>query len=135
MPNNDFQRRLDETLDFSSLASDPYGKSYEELEGIARSIERKLTEGQEESIKVDIVPGFHANMGQQLRVIVRIPAKQFQDTLFRAYIPEMGMPIYLDLYGEEPERCEDFQELQGKVLDFLGRIKERIASYRNYARP
>ena len=74
-------------------------------------------------------------MGQQLRVNIRIPSKDFRDTLFRAYIPLDGLPILLDLYGEEPERCSDFQELQHKVLEFLLRLKDRMASYRDYARP
>jgi hypothetical protein len=131
-----FDRELDQALDFSTPASAPYGQSYEALKQIAGSIERKLNDGlQGTPIKVEIEPGFQARMGQQLRVNVRIPSKQFRDTLFRAYIPDDGVPIYLDLYGEEPERCSNSQELQEKILDFLRRIKERMASYRDYARP
>jgi hypothetical protein len=130
-----FDRQLDQRLDFSTVASDPYGQSYEALKQIAGSIERKLNDGLPESpIKVEIEPGFQANMGQQLRVNIRIPTKQFRDTLFRAYIPVDGMPILLDLYGEEPEKCSDPQELQDKVLEFLLRLKDRMASYRDYAR-
>lgn len=130
----DFDSQLNQALDFSTTANAPYGQSYEELKQIAGSIERKLNDGlQGTPIKVEIEPGLQATMGQQLRVNVRIPSKQFRDTLFRAYIPEDGFPIQLDLYGEEPERCDDAQQLQEKVLDFLKRVKERMASYRDYA--
>jgi hypothetical protein len=61
--------------------------------------------------------------------------KQFRDTLFRAYIPVGGLPIYLDLGGEEPVKCESIEQLQNCVLDFLKMIKDRMASYRDYARP
>lgn len=136
MPAGNFDSRLDQAIDFSAAASDPYGQSYEALKQIADSLQRKLNQGfPAEAIKVEIEPGFQANMGQQLRVNVRIPDKNFRDTLFRAYIPQDGVPIYLDLYGEEPDRCDSEQELQEKVLDFLRRIRERMTSYRDYARP
>ena len=136
MSTESFEHQLNQAIDFSTIASDPYGKSYEELKQIAGSIERKLNDGLLGApIKVEIEPGFQASSGQQLRVNVRIPSKQFRDTLFRAYIPADGMPITLDLYGEEPERCGDLEELQQKVLDFLLRLKDRMASYRDYARP
>lgn len=132
----EFDRQLDQAIDFSTSASDPYGQSYEALKQISGSIERKLNDGlQGAPIRLEVEPGFQASMGQQLRVNVRIPSKQFRDTLFRAYIPVDGVPIYLDLYGEEPERCGNLQDLQENILDFLRRIKERMASYRDYAQP
>ncbi len=135
MSVDSFDRQLDKALDFAATANDPFGKSYEELKQITNSIERKLNNGLPgDPIKVEIEPGFQATMGQQQRVIIRIPAKNYRDTLFRAYIPTGGMPIHLDLYGEEPERCGDLPELQHKILDFLGQIKDRMASYREYAR-
>jgi hypothetical protein len=128
-----FDSRLKQALDFSS--GDPYSTSYEWLKEIARSIEGQLNSGlpEPESIVVDLEPGFQANIGQQLRVVIRIPKKQFRDTLFRAYIPTDGLPIYLDLYSEEPEQCASREELEQKVLGFLQRIRDRMVSYRDYA--
>src|ERR1700693_109849 len=136
MPSDPFDRQLDQVLDFSTIGSDPYSKSYEGLKQIVGSIERKLNDGLQGALtKVEMEPGFQANMGQQLRVNVRIPSKHFRDTLFRAYVPTDGLPIHLDLYGEVPARCDNLQEVQQEVLDFIGRIKDRMASYRDYARP
>lgn len=128
-----FDSRLKQALDFSSI--DPYRTSYEWLKEIAQSIEGQLNSGlpEPESIVVDVEPGFQANIGQQLRVVIRIPNKQFRDTLFRAYIPTDGLPIYLDLYSEEPEQCANREELEQKVLGFLQRIRDRMVSYRDYA--
>ena len=84
-------------------------------------------------IKIEIKPGFQATIGQQQTVVVRIPEKSYRDTLFRAYIPIDGMPVTLDLYGEEPEVCQNDAELETRILDFLGKIKDRMASYREYA--
>lgn len=132
MPTNDFDTQLDTALDFST--TDPFGESYQVLKRIADSIAKKLNENLTSTpIAVEIEPGFQATMGQQLRVILRIPAKGFRDTLFRAYVPENGWPIQLDLYGEQPEACSDEQALQDRVLEFLAKIKDRMASYRDYA--
>jgi len=135
MPTDNFDRQLDQAIDFSATANDPFGQSYDQLKQIAGSIERKLNKGLPGTpVKIEIEPGFQANMGQQLRVIVRIPDKQFRDTLFRAYIDDDGV-IHLDLYGEEPVRCNSQQELQDEIIRFLQGIKERMASYRDYAKP
>ena len=136
MSTDSFDRQLDLALNFSTIANDPFGQSYEALKEIAGSIERKLNDGlPDATIKVEIEPGFQAEIGQQLRINIRIPGKQFRDTLFRAYIPAGGMPVLLDLYGEEPEKCSDLGELEQKILEFLLRLKDRMASYRDYARP
>jgi len=134
MPAPPFDSRLKQALDFSS--SDPYQESYEWLKEIARSIQDQLNSNLSTPppITVEIEPGFQANMGQQLRVIIRIEKKQFRDTLFRAYIPNNGLPIHLDLYGEEPDVCNSRDELEEKVLAFLSGIKDRMVSYRDYAR-
>jgi hypothetical protein len=127
-----FDNRLKQALDFS--VSDPYTESYEWLKEIAASIQGQLNSGlRNPGIVVELEPGFQAIMGQQVRVIVRIPMKQYRDTLFRAYIPADGLPIQLDLYGEEPEPCRSREELEQKVIDFLRRIKDRMVSYRDYA--
>src|SRR5438309_11111212 len=126
-----FESRIKQALDFSS--SDRYRESYEWLKEIARSIQEQLNGGATGPIAVEIEPGFQASMGQQLRVIIRIEKKQFRDTLFRAYVPGDGLPIHLDLYGEEPEACGSRDELEERVLEFLSRIKDRMVSYRDYA--
>lgn len=136
MSPSNFDSQLDQILDFSASASDPYGQTYEEIKSIAESIQRKLNDGLTgDPIQVEIEPGFKASLGQQLRINVRIPQKQYRDTLFRAYVPTTGFPISLDLYGENPEECNNAQELQTKVLGFLKQTKERMASYRNFVNP
>jgi hypothetical protein len=134
MSADPFDRRLEQVL--KSSPNDPYNTSYEWLKEIAGSIERQLNRGPNGAlhINVEIEPGFQADIGQQLRINIRIPEKQVRDTLFRAYIPRYGLPIQLDLYGEEPKMCNSRDDLEEKILEFMQQIKDRIVSYRDFAR-
>ena len=111
-----------------------YQASFDSLKEITNAIQERLNEGlQGDPISVDLEPGFQAKMGRQLNVKLRIPAKNFQDGLFRAYIPENGTPIQLDLYGDELRVCKDVDELQDALMAFIEEIKDRIVTYRSYA--
>jgi hypothetical protein len=134
MPTGDFANRLNQTLDFTAAATDPYGQTLSEIKGVAKAIEAKLNDGLAgDPIRIEIEPGFRGSLGQQLNIVLRIPAKQYRDTLFRAYVPDQGAPIHLDLYGERPEPCQTLQELEDKVLAFLNRLRDRMTTYRDYA--
>ena len=52
--------------------------------------------------------------------------------LFRVYIPDDGAPLWLDLFGGDPERCESVEELRGRVLEFLAlpEVRGQLATLR-----
>ena len=136
MSTSNFQDRLTKALDFSEASSGRYGKAYDALKGITKSIADEMNrEWDEGLIKIEIEPGFTSTMGRQLNVILSIPAKSFRTTLFRAYVPDSGFPMSLDLFGEEAVTCEDEQRLEEQMLDFLDKTKDGMRSYREYAQP
>lgn len=77
MPSGNFASRLDQALDFSAAAADPYGQTLSQVKDIAKAIEAKLNDGLADSpLRVEVEPGFRATIGQQLNIVLRIPAKQ-----------------------------------------------------------
>lgn len=132
--STDFSSRLDQALDFAGVQSDPYGQTLKDLNEIVKAIRDKMNDGiAGDPIHVDIEPGFNATIGQQLKIAIRIPHKGFRDFLFRAYVPESGYPVNLDLYGEQPLQCATKEELENEILKFVARIRDRMATYREYA--
>jgi hypothetical protein len=121
-------------LDFDEAVTSEYAKSFDTFTQITKAIEERLNDGLSGApIRVDVEPGFKAKMGRQLSVKLRIPSKNFQTGLYRAYIPDSGAPVQLDLYGEELEACRDDDQLQEKLFGFVESIKDRIIEYRRYA--
>lgn len=134
MSTDDFSSKLDEALGLDQSPSDAYRSRLEALRGIVEAIENHMNQDfPEQRIYLDVVPGFQAYLGQQFKVVLRIPAKQFQDSLFRVYLPSDDGPVHLDLYGDEPVACVDDDELENRILEFLTAIKDRMGQYRQYA--
>lgn len=134
MPPSNFNNRLN-SIDLTQSSNTEFSKSYQALRNIADSIQDKLNSGLTDApIHIEIEPGFHSSKGRQLKLVLRIPDKSFRTGFFRAYIPDDGFPIYLDLYGEEPEKCDTIEELEDHVIEFLNQTKDNMLSYREYAR-
>ncbi len=96
-----------------------FREAYDTLRGIADGIRKTLSAGKKKGVVVDLEPGYATNLGQQFRVRLRVPARGWDQNLFRAYIPPDGFPISLDLDGEQPVTCPDAASLEQAVLDFL----------------
>ena len=77
--------------------------------------------------QVVVEPGHLVNAGQQFNIVIHIPARNnYQDTLFRAYIPASGAPVTLDFTGDEPERVDSADALEESVILFLSREPIRV---------
>ena len=135
MSTDDFSSKLDEALGLDESSSEAYQPSLVPLRRIVEAIEGRMNQGlPEKRIHLDVMPGFQAHLGQQFKVVLRIPTKQFQDSLFRVYLPSDDGPVNLDLYGDEPVACADDEELENRILEFLAKIKGRMGQYRQYAK-
>lgn len=137
MAKASFESRIDEIL--NALGTGKSGTGYEKtkskLREICDKLETAISKGAKKAVVVTMQPGFRANMGQQLNIVVRIPEQRYQDTLFRAYIPLEGFPVYLDFYAEQPVRAETLEEMDEAVLGFLSQedIQNRLSDYRDLA--
>jgi len=132
MPAPTFIDRLNTTL--SSGGSEQFLRAFEMLRDIAKDLHLWLRNGPEDAVMVQVEPGFPAKIGQQFNVVVRIPAKDVGDTLFRAYVDTTGK-VSLDFFGEEAVVCRDENELQTKVLEFLSKpeVAARMNVYKQLA--
>jgi hypothetical protein len=102
-----------EALKIDEKVTDQYDKSLNCLKEIALALEERLNRGfPEKRILIEVTPGLLANLGQQFNVKLRMPQQAFQDGLFRAYIPLDGLPVSLDLYGEQVVPCKSVEEIQ-----------------------
>jgi hypothetical protein len=129
----DFDNRLAEIFDSSSEDS-RYKTAYDDVARIVKSIRRRMNQGlREDPIAIEIEPGFQSTMGRQLNVVLKIERKHFRTTLFRAYVPDDGFPIQLDLFGEDAVVCGDKRELEEELLKFLDKTRDGIMSFREYA--
>ena len=126
-----FEKRIDKILE-SFEVTGQYEQAKLVLEGVCDSIQKALarnTRGQ--AVTVSLEPGWMVNLGQQLNVVVALPARNFRDTLFRAYIPVKGYPVQLDFFGEEPVTANSSEEMENYVARFLERpeVKLRLREY------
>ena len=130
MARLNFKQRLAK-LDLDEVPTPAYETSLNGLKEITDAIQERFNRGlQGDPIHVDVEPGFQAQMSRQLNVKLRFPDKNYQDGLFRAYIPDKGTPVQLDLYGEDLKECNDDDELQDALMVFIAKIKDRIVTYR-----
>ena len=135
MAKESLEQRLDKIFSPSDVgAGDERVKA--RLSKICDEIQDRLGKDAKRAIIVSLQPGFQANMGQQLNVVVEIPDRRYQDTLFRAYVPLGGLPVHLDFYGEEPTKAETLEETEEAILGFLGKpeVKSRLNDYRSLVR-
>ena len=135
MTDQSFKDRLRETL---GNAAEPtaFGAALDDLKSIAASLEDLLNERfADRPIEIRPDLGFEARIGRQVNVRVAIPKRQFQECLFRVYIPSSGYPVQVDLFGEELVACPDRDQVQGLLLDFLARpaTQDRLRQVRDYA--
>lgn len=134
MPQFNFKEWL-EGLDVEEKTTDQYTESVDCLRGVTEAMQERLNEGfPENRILIELIPGLQTNMGQQFNVKLRVPKRRFQDGLFRAYIPVEGLPVTLDLYGDDLVPCHDLDEMQQQIAHFLKEIEPRLAQYRTFAR-
>lgn len=124
-----------ESLNVDENITHEYELTVECLKQIAADLEERLNSGfSEKRIVIEILPGLTANIGQQFKIQLVVPGKRFRDGLFRAYIPLDGLPVRLDLYGEELELCPTREDMQKRIFEFLQEIQSRLAQYRLFAR-
>ena len=123
---SDFQQRLD-TI-YQNDGANPYLDAFDSIEKVAKSLERWLNTPE---TKVEVEPGFQARIGQQYNIVLKIPSKNVDDTLFRAYVTPSGR-ISLDLYDDDPVPCANEAEMENRLLDFLAKpeVKSRMMIYR-----
>jgi hypothetical protein len=132
LAKSSFERRLDEVLKRPLSTADAYERSLATIKEAAASIERWFKAGK--NVRVSVEPGYLVNAGQQLNVVIRIPSRNVQDTLFRAYLAMEGA-ISFDFFGEELIECNTPQEAEQRVLDFLARpeMQLRMRAYKDLA--
>lgn len=135
MGREPIENRIGKVLSSHNLAEagTGYEKVVSTLRRICGSIEESLSARPAKAMVVSLLPGFQADVGQQFNVVVEIPERRYQDTLFRAYVPVPdGLPAQLDFYGEEPTPAETEEELEDAIVEFLSRpeVKARLNVYR-----
>lgn len=132
MPASNFSSRLNTALHLGG--SEKFLQAFDVLRQIAADLTVWLRSHPDGGAVVQVEPGFPARIGQQFNVVVRIPGKGIADTLFRAYVDTSGK-VSLDFFGDEPVICNDENELQTMVLDFLARpeVKARMNVYKQLA--
>ena len=96
-------------------------QAYKALHDVAQGICEALSKDKSAQLDVELEPGFMTNLGQQYRLRLRIPARKWEETLLRAYIPSGGFPVSLDLGDEQPEACDDKSQLDESILRFMNR--------------
>lgn len=143
MPQNIFSKPIDAALKAldENQPTSGFDQTTDRLRSICDQIEEALSKSAQrgivtpKAVVVSLQPGFLANMGQQLNVVVEIPRRQYKDTLFRAYVPPQGLPVQMDFYGEEAQTAGSFEEMEQAIAAFLGNpeVKNRLAIYRSLA--
>jgi hypothetical protein len=121
----------------STEPSEGYEQVKNVLQRMCDSIAKELRAIAGTQVYVILEPGWLANAGQQLRVVVGIPSVNYQDTLFKVYIPPpLGFPVQLDFYGDEPTVAPDAATLEREIVSFLARpeVKLRLQAYSEMAR-
>lgn len=132
MAKSSFERRLDEVLERPVATADAYERGLATVKEAAASIERWFKA--RKNVRVSVEPGYLVNAGQQLNVVIRIPSRNVQDTLFRAYLAMDGA-ISFDFFGEDLVECNTAEEAEQQVLNFLARpeMQLRMRTYKDLA--
>jgi len=130
MMSKSFADRLSD--DLKNAQKPEFGQAYKALREIAEGIREALSKGAAGQLDVVLEPGYVTNLGQQYRLRLGIPARKWEETLLRAYIPSEGFPIKLDLGDEEPVTCGDRKQLDDAVLRFMKKpeVANRMSTVR-----
>jgi len=85
-----------------------------------------------QDIDVLVEAGFEISWGIQFNLIIYVPSLKWRDVLFRMYIPmPRGVPIHLDLGGDDPVFCKDKAQAGDQIIKFLSsdEVMMRLNSY------
>lgn len=128
--NKTFTEQLSESL--GKAQAPEFQAAYKALREIADGIQQVVSNGKSGQLEVSLEPGHVTNIGQQFRLRLRVPARKWEETLLRAYVPSGGFPVKLDLGKEDLVPTGNATELQQTVLDFLKtpEIDSRLTSVR-----
>ena len=107
-----------------------YVEATNALHQLVAALERALAPG---SVQITLEPGYQTNLGLQINAVVRVPARQFQEVLFRAYVPVDGWPVSLDLGDKQPKPCGDVALLTEEFLGFVRSVRQRLDALREIA--
>jgi hypothetical protein len=121
-----FEQRLDEALRLDDPPPAYFSAMEDRLTKIADFLQSQIDPSKRKA-QVVVEPGHLINAGQQLNVVIHIPARNsYRDTLFRAYIPAAGTPVTLDFIGDSPEEVNTPDALEESVILFLSREQIRL---------
>ena len=118
MDINTFKKKIKEKLKEAPEQS-KFMETRKIFEGVASAIAELY---QEKKLKIIVELGHSTNLGQQLNMVALIDAVRYRDVLFRAYVPMDGFPVSLDFFGDEIIACQDENELERQILNFLQNI-------------
>ena len=137
-PAADFARELEERLGAPSVA-EGFDRALRGVRQIAGGLKQYINRGLRTSeVRVSPRTRFRTRLGTAVDVQVGVGDRNDAATLsgpqalFRVYIPDDGTPLWLDLFGDEPVRCESVEELRGRVLEFLAlpEVRGQLATLR-----
>jgi hypothetical protein len=134
MTAKSLEERISDTLKEEPGAPTPYDEAVTTLEKAAGGIQRSLSP-EAEAVQVRLEPSYRVNLGDQYRMVIRIPAQGFNDVLFRAYVPEQGFPVTLDLFDDDAPSCPDVAALEQEIVKFLEHkdVKRRLLALKKLA--
>jgi len=134
MTAKSLEERISETLKEKPGSPTPYDEAVTTLEKAAGGIQRFLSPDSE-AVQVRLEPSYRVNLGDQYRMVIRIPGQGFNDVLFRAYVPEDGFPVTLDLFDDEAPSCPDVAALEREIVEFLDHkdVKRRLSALKKLA--
>ena len=124
-PASDFADQLESVLGTPS-GSPGFDRSLRGVRDIAGGLKQYLNRGLKTS-EVWVSPRTRFRTGLGTAVDIQVGVEDRRDetllsgpqALFRVYIPDDGTPLWLDLFGEDPEECGTVDELKTRVLDYL----------------
>src|SRR5580704_6965308 len=123
------EERISDTLKEDPGGPTPYDEAVTTLEKAAGGLQQFLSPGSD-AVQVRLEPSSRVNLGDQYRMVIRIPSQGFNDVLFRAYVPEDGFPVTLDLFDDEAPTCPDVAALEQEIVKFVDHkdVKRRLSA-------
>ena len=128
----EWKKKNDRKLVLSSQTTD-FEENIKAVEDLAKGIEKDLNDNGE--MAIDVQWGYEVDLGQQFNVLLRVSKVNFQEILFRVYLPLSGSDIYLDLYDDEPVKCANRDEMFERSYSFLERpqIQKKLKALKDLA--
>jgi hypothetical protein len=117
-PQSDLQHELVSGLKASLAEStkppDAYAQALNLLRSFADEVQSSLAKGHKAhlaGLAVNVERGHVVNLGVEHRVVINAPEAGISDVLLRAYLPVDGLPVTLDILGDEDQECKSQEEL------------------------